>query len=98
MFDPIELWNSPTSQTRKEKEFFDSTFRPFYRPCQIIVKAKNVPLEIPYTDNKTGEEYVFGPDGEVKALRLANGSEATPEDISADASAWATSVARDQRA
>ena len=61
MFDPIELWNSPTSQTRKEKEFFDSTFRPFYRPCQIIVKAKNVPLEIPYTDNKTGEEYLFGP-------------------------------------
>ena len=61
MFDPIELWNSPTSQTRKEKEFFDSTFRPFYRPCQIIVKAKDVPLEIPYTDPKTGEKYTFGP-------------------------------------
>ena len=25
------------------------------------MKAKGVPLEIPYTDNKTGEEYVFGP-------------------------------------
>ena len=34
MFDPIELWNSPTSRTRKEKEFFDSTFRPFYRDEQ----------------------------------------------------------------
>ena len=61
MFDPIELWNSPTSQTRKEKEFFDSTFRPFYRPCQIIVKAKDVPPEIPYTDENTGESYIFGP-------------------------------------
>ena len=37
-------------------------------------------------------------DGDVAALRLANGSEATPEDISADAAAWATSFARDQRA
>ena len=60
MFDPIELWNSPTSQTRKEKEFFDSTFRPFYRPCQIIVRAKDVPLEIPY-NTSDGGEYVFGP-------------------------------------
>ena len=45
-----------------------------------------------------GDEYVFGGDGEVTALRLPNGSEATPEDISADAAAWATSFARDQRA
>jgi Niemann-Pick C1 protein len=41
IFDPVELWNSPTSQTRKEKEYFDSTFRPFYRATQIIVKADN---------------------------------------------------------
>ena len=45
-----------------------------------------------------GGEHVFGEDGEVTALRLANGSEATPEDISADAAAWATIFARDQRA
>ena len=45
-----------------------------------------------------GEEYVFGPDGEVTGLRLPNRDEATPEDISADAAAWATSSARDQRA
>ena len=45
-----------------------------------------------------GEEYVLGDNGEVTALRLPNGSEATPEDVSADAAAWATSFARDQRA
>jgi hypothetical protein len=41
IFDPVQLWNSPTSQTRKEKEYFDSTFRPFYRATQIIVKAND---------------------------------------------------------
>ena len=34
-----------------------------------------------------GEEYVLGPDDEVTALRLPNGPEATPQDISADAAA-----------
>ena len=40
----------------------------------------------------------MGDNGEVTALRLPNGAEATPEDVSADAAAWATSFARDQRA
>ena len=40
--DPIELWASPTSRSRVEKDFFDSTFRPFYRTEQIIIKAKNL--------------------------------------------------------
>ena len=29
--DPIELWASPTSRSRIEKDFFESNFRPFYR-------------------------------------------------------------------
>ena len=33
--DPIELWASPTSRSRVEKDFFDSTFRPFYRTSQV---------------------------------------------------------------
>ena len=33
--DPIELWASPTSRSRVEKDFFDSTFRPFYRTAQV---------------------------------------------------------------
>ncbi|XP_066140197.1 NPC intracellular cholesterol transporter 1 isoform X2 [Euwallacea fornicatus] len=41
--DPVELWASPTSRSRVEKEFFDSHFNPFYRNEQIIIKAKNMP-------------------------------------------------------
>merc|ERR1719174_1123921 len=41
--DPIELWASPTSRSRVEKDFFDSTFRPFYRTSQVIIHA--VPSE-----------------------------------------------------
>ena len=40
--DPIELWASPTSRSRIEKDFFGSTFRPFYRTQQIIIKAQNL--------------------------------------------------------
>ena len=35
--DPIELWASPTSRSRVEKDFFDSTFRPFYRTAQVEI-------------------------------------------------------------
>ncbi|KAF4521963.1 hypothetical protein B566_EDAN009491 [Ephemera danica] len=41
--DPVELWASPTSQSRLEKNLFDSRFRPFYRTEQIFFK--NVLLE-----------------------------------------------------
>jgi Niemann-Pick C1 protein len=37
--DPVQLWASPTSRSRLEKDFFDSRFRPFYRTEQIFFKA-----------------------------------------------------------
>ena len=37
--DPIELWASPTSRSRVEKDFFDKNFRPFYRTTQVIIKS-----------------------------------------------------------
>ncbi|XP_074041077.1 NPC intracellular cholesterol transporter 1 isoform X2 [Leptinotarsa decemlineata] len=37
--DPVELWSSPVSRSRIEKEFFDSHFEPFYRTEQLIIKA-----------------------------------------------------------
>lgn len=40
--DPVELWASPTSRSRIEKDFFDSTFRPFYRTEMVIIRAKNL--------------------------------------------------------
>ena len=58
--DPIELWASPESRSRVEKDFFDSTFRPFYRTEQIIIKAKNLePVNIPHWGKITLFVYKF---------------------------------------
>lgn len=35
--DPVELWSSPTSQARQEKNYFDSHFGPFFRTAQLII-------------------------------------------------------------
>lgn len=40
--DPVELWASPTSRSRVEKDYFDSHFEPFYRTNQIIITANNL--------------------------------------------------------
>ena len=39
--DPVELWSSPSSRARREKEYFDQHFGPFYRTSQIIITAPN---------------------------------------------------------
>lgn len=39
--DPVHLWSSPTSTARKEKEFFDKEFAPFYRTEQVIIRKKD---------------------------------------------------------
>uniref|UniRef100_A0A673B615 SSD domain-containing protein n=1 Tax=Sphaeramia orbicularis TaxID=375764 RepID=A0A673B615_9TELE len=35
--DPVELWSSPDSQARQEKNYFDSHFGPFFRTTQLII-------------------------------------------------------------
>ncbi|XP_057713324.1 NPC intracellular cholesterol transporter 1 [Corythoichthys intestinalis] len=35
--DPVELWSSPGSRARQEKDYFDSHFGPFYRTAQLII-------------------------------------------------------------
>ncbi|KAK2736909.1 hypothetical protein FQN57_000512 [Myotisia sp. PD_48] len=35
--DPVRLWVSPNSAAAKEKEYFDSSFGPFYRVEQVFV-------------------------------------------------------------
>ncbi|XP_046748991.1 NPC intracellular cholesterol transporter 1 isoform X2 [Diprion similis] len=56
--DPVELWASPTSQSRIEKDYFDSHFEPFYRTEQIIISAVGLPNII----HNTSEGVVtFGP-------------------------------------
>lgn len=62
--DPIELWASPESRSRVEKDFFDTEFRPFYRAAQVIIKSKVNPEEgidwFDYTD-MFDETRTFGP-------------------------------------
>ena len=37
--NPIEIWASPNSQSRKDKDFYDTYFTPFYRTNQIFFKT-----------------------------------------------------------
>lgn len=37
--DPVELWSSPSSQARQEREYFDSHFGPFFRTAQLIITS-----------------------------------------------------------
>lgn len=56
--DPVELWASPTSRSRVEREYFDSHFEPFYRNEQIIISAVGLPNIVHNTSNGVIE---FGP-------------------------------------
>ncbi|XP_076000791.1 NPC intracellular cholesterol transporter 1 [Genypterus blacodes] len=53
--DPVELWSSPNSQARQEKNYFDSHFGPFFRTAQLIITT---PLNI----SSTYTPYIPGPD------------------------------------
>ncbi|XP_036896909.1 NPC1-like intracellular cholesterol transporter 1 [Sturnira hondurensis] len=41
--DPVELWSAPNSQARREKEFHDQHFGPFFRTNQVILTAPHRP-------------------------------------------------------
>ncbi len=52
--DPVQLWAAPGSVTRNQKEFFDETFRPFYRTNQVIIHVaenSSLPWIYNYTDS-----------------------------------------------
>nr|XP_014344420.1 PREDICTED: Niemann-Pick C1-like protein 1 [Latimeria chalumnae] len=51
--DPVELWSAPNSQARREKDFHDANFDPFFRTNQLIITiAKN--------SNYTYNSIIFG--------------------------------------
>ncbi|XP_049279815.1 NPC intracellular cholesterol transporter 1 isoform X3 [Anopheles funestus] len=56
--NPVELWASPHSRSRVEREYFDSNFEPFYRLEQIIIKAENLSNVMHNTSNGVIQ---FGP-------------------------------------
>lgn len=37
--DPVELWSAPNSRARREKDFHDTNFGPFFRTNQLILTA-----------------------------------------------------------
>ncbi|XP_043836924.1 NPC1-like intracellular cholesterol transporter 1 [Dromiciops gliroides] len=41
--DPVELWSAPNSQARREKEFHDRYFGPFFRTNQVFLTAPSQP-------------------------------------------------------
>lgn len=71
--DPVELWAAPNSQSRIEKEFFDSNFEPFYRIEQVIIRSDAPPVIY----NSSDEVIEFGPafdrDFLLEVLELQNG-------------------------
>lgn len=59
--DPVDLWSSPTSRSRKEKNYYDKTFSPFYRTEQIIITAPHSKSSIYTTREGTTQQIEFGP-------------------------------------
>ncbi|KAL1465724.1 hypothetical protein WDU94_005267 [Cyamophila willieti] len=56
--DPVKLWASPNSRSRKERDYFEKHFEPFYRIEQVIVTANGIPNVLHNTSNGVIE---FGP-------------------------------------
>lgn len=57
--NPVELWSSPTSQARQEKEYFDSHFGPFFRTVQLIITTPLNDSSI-YSPYPSGTDVPFG--------------------------------------
>lgn len=58
--DPVELWSSPDSKARKEKDYFDDNFGPAPRIMMLIVTPKDQSLYKPPDDSPSHGE-TFGP-------------------------------------
>ncbi|KAI4483549.1 hypothetical protein M0804_007809 [Polistes exclamans] len=56
--NPIEIWASPNSRSRIEKDYFDTRFRPFYRTEQIYIKPVGIDKVLHNTSNGIQE---YGP-------------------------------------
>uniref|UniRef100_A0A8C7WFP4 Niemann-Pick disease, type C1 n=1 Tax=Oncorhynchus mykiss TaxID=8022 RepID=A0A8C7WFP4_ONCMY len=57
--DPVELWSSPSSQARQEKDYFDSHFGPFFRAEQLIITT-TLQSESSYSPYPAGAPVPFG--------------------------------------
>lgn len=57
--DPVQLWSAPNSRARREKDFHDTHFDPFYRTNQVILTAPNRPSHF-YDSLLFGEQNFSG--------------------------------------
>uniref|UniRef100_A0A8B9Z475 NPC intracellular cholesterol transporter 1 n=1 Tax=Buteo japonicus TaxID=224669 RepID=A0A8B9Z475_9AVES len=58
--NPVDLWSAPSSQARREKEYFDTHFGPFFRTEQLIIRAPNSHPDT-YSPYPSGADVPFGP-------------------------------------
>ncbi|XP_074843385.1 NPC intracellular cholesterol transporter 1 isoform X2 [Carettochelys insculpta] len=58
--NPVDLWSAPSSQARKEKQYFDTHFGPFFRTEQLIIRAPHSQPHI-YSPYPSGDDVPFGP-------------------------------------
>ncbi|NXE07390.1 NPC1 protein, partial [Lophotis ruficrista] len=58
--NPVDLWSAPSSQARKEKEYFDTHFGPFFRTEQLIIQAPNSHPDT-FSPYPSGTDVPFGP-------------------------------------
>ncbi|XP_016663110.1 NPC intracellular cholesterol transporter 1 isoform X2 [Acyrthosiphon pisum] len=56
--DPVDLWSSPSSQCRQEREYFNTNFKPFFRTTQVIIVPNGI-RDVFY--NTSEGSYTFGP-------------------------------------
>ena len=72
--DPVELWSPELSQTRQNKNYYDTHFRPFYRTTQFIIRPTNNTPWIHETFNDPGTQFAstFQLDFLLQVLDLQN--------------------------
>ncbi|UYV60289.1 NPC1 [Cordylochernes scorpioides] len=56
--DPVKLWASPASQARRDMEYFNQHFGPFYRIEQLIITPSNQSY---FTKDIKGRNVTWGP-------------------------------------
>ncbi|KAJ8409784.1 hypothetical protein AAFF_G00218430 [Aldrovandia affinis] len=57
--DPVEIWSAPSSQARREKDYFDAHFGPFFRTEQMIITTTLDSASV-YSPYYPGPDVPFG--------------------------------------
>jgi Niemann-Pick C1 protein len=59
--DPVELWSSPDSRARQEKNYFDENFNPFYRTEMLIITATDNSQWMRHDSGESEDSHLYGP-------------------------------------